>query len=123
MTKPPAEDPKYAATLKQMALGAVAWIEEHGLDGLSFTLPPIDGSLMFIAPLSRAAVEMLAVNPKSRRFLLALDAATGHEATATQACMIVRAMELPVTDWTDEFCAELLARGAKLVRERGGKPS
>lgn len=103
-----------------MALAAVAWIESHGVDGLAFTLPPDDG-VMFIAPLTEDSIQMLASNEKTREFLRALDAATGGEATAFQACHIVRAMDLPATDWSEEFWHSLLARGVTVLGNRGSK--
>lgn len=108
----------YAAAMRKMALAAVAWVERRGVDGLAFTLPPDDG-MMFIAPLGEDAIEMLGANDKTRDFLRALDAATGHEATAFLACQVVRAMNLPVTDWSADFWQELLASGTAILSTRG----
>jgi hypothetical protein len=106
--------PGYVAAIRKMALAAVDWVESRGVDGLAFSLPPDDG-LMFIAPLSVEAIAMLASNEKSREFLKALDAAASEEGTAFQACQIIRAMELPIEDWSEAYWHSLLAEGAALV--------
>lgn len=114
-----AADASYMSAIRKMALGAVAWVETRGVDGLAFSLPP-EGDLMFIAPLSADAIAMLASNEKSREFLRALDDATSAQGTAYQACQIIRAMELPVEDWSQAYWQSLLAEGASLVSR--GKP-
>lgn len=110
----------YVRHMRKMALAAVAWVERHGVEGLAFSLPPDDG-VMFIAPLSEEAIGMLATNEKTREFLRALDAATDNEATAFLACQVVRAMYLPVTDWSEELWHALLAEGNALLGQRTTK--
>jgi len=113
--------PGYAICFRRMAIAAARWIEERGKEGLAFSLPPDDG-VMFIAPLSDEAIEMLGANEMAREFLRAMDAAAEHEATAFLACQIIRAMELPVTDWTEEFWHSMLAKGNAVLMQRGAKP-
>jgi len=106
----------YLKTMKKIALAAVKWLETHDRAGLAFSLPP--EGVMFIAPLSDDTIAMLAPNRRSRAFLRALDSATAMEATAFQVCQVIRAMDLPLTDWPESYIAELVARGSDLITGR-----
>lgn len=92
-----------------MLARAQRWLLSEGTAGLSFTLPPLE--LGVIAPLTPQTIPLLSRTEQGRAFLLALDVATKNQATVMQACAVVRAMGLPVDDWTEAYCAELLKRG------------
>lgn len=98
----------YKRCFSQMGGRAVSWFHSRGKAGLEFTLPPLELSL--IANLD-AVIERFAPTETGREFLRALDAATGNEATAMQACILLRSLGLPVEEWSEAYCAELVKRG------------
>jgi hypothetical protein len=98
----------YKRCFSQMGGRAVLWLQTRGKAELEFTLPPLDFGL--IANLD-TVIERFAPTETGREFLRALDTATGHEATAMQACVLLRSLGLPVVDWSEADCAELVKSG------------
>lgn len=103
-------DPGYVRCIETMLRAALSWCEDRGRDGLSFSLP--DPEWMFIGALDEKTVPLLANNETSRQFLLALDAATNHEATMFQAAVVVRLLQLPWERWSEDAALLARARGA-----------
>jgi hypothetical protein len=100
-------DKGYQACLKLMGDCAQRWLATHGRKELSFTLPP---QYMAVICNLDALVERLSPTQPGRAFLRALDDASGQEATVMQACAIIRALYLPITEWSESECAELMKR-------------
>lgn len=100
------DSPGYAAAVRAVLKRANQWIAEHGWDGLSFTLPPTDVGI--IAAPHRKIIELLAPTETGREFLRALDEASGRKTTVLQLCATVRALGLPVEDWSESQLAELM---------------
>lgn len=100
-------DEGYRACLNRMGDCAKRWLATHGRADLSFTLPP---QYMAVICNLDALVERLAPTQPGRAFLRALDDASGQQATVMQACAVLRALYLPITEWSESECAELLKR-------------
>jgi|SRR6185295_4914676 len=107
------DNPGYAAAVSKALARANQWVAAHGRGGLAFTLPPAEVGL--IATPTAEIISWLAPTEAGRAFLRALDQATERESTVLMLCAIVRALDLPVEEWSESRLAELL--------QRGGEPS
>jgi len=102
------DDPGYAAAVSKKLAHAKQWLAAHGRGGLAFTLPPAEVGL--IAPPTAEIISWLAPTEAGRAFLRALVQASEQEITVLMLCAIVRALDLPVEDWSESRLAELLQR-------------
>lgn len=102
------DNPGYAAAVSKALARANQWIAVRGRGGLSFTLPPEEVGL--IANPTRETIGWLAPTAIGKEFLHALDEASARQSTVLMLCAIVRALDLPVEDWSESRLAELLKR-------------
>ena len=89
----------YVQCVEQMFRSARSWLSVNDYRTLRFRLPPQDVQL--VAELT-AAASWLSATPAARRFLEFLDHETKLEATAFQACILVRELGLPFEEWPPE---------------------
>jgi len=99
--------PGYYECVRKMGKAAEFWLSANKSE-LALHLPP-DG-VMFLADLDKS-IELLARNDAAKEFLRFLEQASGGQGTAFQACVIVRSLGLPVTDWN---LGELVALGMQI---------
>lgn len=102
-------NPGYAAAVGRSLARANQWIAVQGREGLSFTLPPSDVGI--IAAPTQEIISWLAPTDTGRAFLRALDDASAQESTVLMLCAIVRALDLPIEEWSESRLAEMLQRG------------
>lgn len=102
--------PGYYECVRKMGKAAEFWLSTNKAE-LAFHLPP--EGVMFLCDLDKS-IDLLTRNDAAKKFLLFIEKASGGQGTAFQACVIVRSLGLPVTDWN---LGELVARGVQIKEQ------